>query len=107
MTDSLSIGSDGVIESQYAAYDRDGRLVRSWRTNGSQQIVDQYAYDALGRVVSHTDPLGHVTDRTYDLVGHLLTETIDDTSASGTQIRSTTTRTYDTMGNILSLTDAK
>ncbi|HET9172008.1 MAG TPA: DUF6531 domain-containing protein [Actinospica sp.] len=56
-----------------------------------------YAYDAYGRVIQVTDPLGHATKRTYDANGNLLSATDGD--------QNTTTYGYDASNRRTSVTN--
>jgi YD repeat-containing protein len=59
----------------------------------------QYAYDALNRLISVTDPRSLATSYTYDAFGNLLTLSSPDTGI--------TTNTYDDAGNLKTKLDAK
>ena len=59
--------------------------------------VTQYAYDALNRKISETDPCGNVTKYKYDAGSRL----IETTDPAGNKV----SYTYDAHGNLLSATD--
>jgi len=64
--------------------------------------IYRYRYDAWGRVVSETDPLGVVTQYTYDSNGNL-TRLIEDFTEDGTTGRNVVTEfTYDADDRMLS-----
>jgi len=56
-----------------------------------------YAYDAAGRIVTETDPLGHTTTFTYDAAGNV-------TATAG--VKGTVQYAYDNARNLISQTDA-
>ena len=56
-----------VQETQTTTYDNVGNILT--QTDGSGATT--YTYDALNRMETRTDPLGHVTAYGYDLVGNL------------------------------------
>jgi YD repeat-containing protein len=93
-------GSGGKSVSEYMAYDRDGRPVKTWRELDGRELATRYEYDALGNVTRRTDPDGGETRYEYDLGGRLLSET-----RSGSGLSSMTSYTYDLSGNLLSVTD--
>jgi len=79
-----------------------------------------FAYDAVGNLITTTDPLGNATQRTYDVVSRLLS--LSDPRGLVTQFRyddlnhvtdiadarqGLTRFTYDPNGNLLTVTDAK
>jgi RHS repeat-associated protein len=69
--------------------------------NSSLSRTTATAYDAVGNVVSVTDPRGTITSFAYDALNRLTT-TI---AAFGTTIAATTVGAYDAVGNVLSFTD--
>ncbi len=87
---------------------------------GLSLTTTSYTYDANGRLLTTTDPLGRITRRAYDTLGNLtlLTapggrSTANTYDAQGRILTTTdaaglTTRTtYDPAGNLLTLTDAR
>ncbi len=56
-------------------FDDRGDLLREDLVGDGKTITTTHTYDALGRELSTTDPLGHTTARTYDEGGHVLTQT--------------------------------
>jgi YD repeat-containing protein len=65
-----------------STYDGLGRTIASIRNyqsgaaaNSDTNVTTSQAYDALGRTVSSTDPLGVVTSQTYDALGRTVTAT--------------------------------
>ena len=79
-------------------YDNKKNVLSESKIIGGQTITTSHTYNALGKVLTTTDPLGHVTSNTYDAKGNLLTMT----DALG----NTTTNTYDAKGNLKTTTDA-
>jgi RHS repeat-associated protein len=73
-------------------YDGHGRLL----TTSQGTRTWSQSYDALGNLMSTTDPLGHVTSYANDHIGRPLTTVLPD----GRQIG----QTYDADSNVLSLT---
>lgn len=63
--------------------------------------VSQYTYNALGLVVSETDPLGRLTEHEYDSLGRRTRTTI----AVGTPVAATTRWEYDAAGNATAIID--
>ncbi len=114
------IQSDGVTRDIVATYvyDAHGRITQQITASGAQtdyayypngdlwtvtgpanndlgtRPVTTYSYDALGRVTSVTDPLGHVTTTTFDTVGRVLTVTLPKPTP-GSLLDFTTTYSYD------------
>lgn len=80
-----------------------------------RNIATQYAYDALGRQIRVTDPLGRVTLNAYNDLGRLTSVTQNYLQgqpqnykdASGDQYNLITTYTYDVSGNQIAVTDTK
>ena len=56
-------------------FDDRGDLVRQDLVGDGQTITTTATYDALGRLLTSTDPLGHTRRTTYDEGGHILTST--------------------------------
>ena len=77
-----------------ADYDADGRQVETSTPLG---LVTRYEYDEMGRLTKTIHPDGSTTSSTYDANGNKLT----DTDARG----NITTYTYDANGNLLTTTD--
>lgn len=77
-------------------YDAAGRTLTTTDPLGN---VTAKAYDGSGRLVSETDPLGNITSFEYDAVGRLLATT-DPTGA-------VSRRTYDTSGRLASETSPR
>ncbi len=83
-------------------YDANGNLGRQVEPRGNVQGANPddydtlYTYDAAGRVLIETDPLGNVTTHTYDAVGNELT--VRDAN------NKTTTYTYDGKNHLSNVT---
>jgi RHS repeat-associated protein len=83
-------------------YDANGNLVNVTEPRGNvaganaADYTTNYTYDAAGRQLTSTDPLGHVTTYVYDSVGNR--------SAVTDANNHTTTYTYDAVGRALSVT---
>lgn len=87
--------SDDWIPVVGFSYDGCGDLAeRTIYTNETSGAVTRYAYDALGRVVSETDPYGGIVTRLYDGFGNVVSE-----AGAITSVR----RAYDDEGRVLSL----
>ncbi|MHB8845004.1 MAG: RHS repeat-associated core domain-containing protein [Nitrospirota bacterium] len=78
-------------------YDDKKNVLSETKIVSGQTITTSHTYNSLGKVLTTTDPLNHVTTNTYDAKGNLLTTT----DALG----NITTNTYDTRGNFLTTTD--
>jgi RHS repeat-associated protein len=76
------------------------RLERRTFPNGrlADSLVERFAYDAIGNLLSTTDSRGQTITRTVDPWGNVLTET--------DALARTTTRTYDHGNRVLTETDA-
>jgi RHS repeat-associated protein len=79
-------------------YDAKKNVLSESKIISGQTITTSHTYNALGKVLTTTDPLGHVTSNTYDAKGNLLTTT----DALG----NVTTNAYDAKGNLKTVTDA-
>nr|MBA3311784.1 cadherin-like domain-containing protein [Planctomycetaceae bacterium] len=62
-------------------------------------------YDAVGRVLTETDPLGNVTAYEYDALGRLIKTTLPDPDGTGSLTSPVTTYSYSIVGNLLSVTN--
>jgi RHS repeat-associated protein len=99
-------------------FDVRGDLIQQDQTFAGKTVTTKASYDALGRQLSVTDPLGHTSSQTYDAAGDVLTKT----DANGNATRFTynafgepltmtdptgavTTNTYDANGNLIATTD--
>ena len=84
------------------AYDEDGNVASTVEPRGNvpgaspADYRTTFAYDAAGRLLTTTDPLGHTTTRAYDPVGNLASER----DANG----HTTTFAHDGSGRIVTVT---
>ncbi len=87
-------GKDGSGDGYVYEYDAPGRLLRETDPVGNH--VD-YEYDSVGNLVKATDGAGNITQLFYDLAGKMV-KTIDATGNA-------TTTTYDNNGNPLEVTD--
>jgi len=67
--------------------------------------VTTFAYDAVGQLLSTTDPLGRTTGYTYDSMGRQLTVTLPDPDGAGPLAAPVTTYTYGADGRLASATD--
>lgn len=89
----------GVVPDDYATtftYDAAGRMLTETDPLGH---VTTHAHDAVGNELTVTDPNGKVTTNTYDSRNRLSTVTAPDTGV--------TTFTYDAVGNKLTETDPR
>ena len=91
-----------------AAFDQLGRKVQEERpstltsTSTTVTSIDSWSYDDAGNVIETVDPVGAITNFTYDFGNRALTWLQPTIGAS----RPTTTWTYDLNGNVLTQTDA-
>ncbi len=92
-TRTLADGSTEILVTAFA-YDALDRVIQTTFVDASTTST---AYDALGKVRSHTDALGRVTTMTYGLMGRLTGTTFPDTT--------TQSQTYDAEGRVLTQTD--
>ena len=85
-------------------YDQAGRKTSEVDARGNETGANpnsyrtQYVYDAMNRLVSTTDPLGHATVNSYDAAGNLLTTT--------NAIGASTTYEYDAANRLTLQTNA-
>ncbi len=99
--------------SRYAthtAYDVAGRPVasisyRDTSGSGASTLTRRWTYDADGNPSAVTDPNGHTTSSTYDLLDRQTAQTRPRTDASGTTAATafTTRMVYDRVGNRISV----
>ncbi len=76
------------------------RMTRAYMKDKSgEEYSVSYTYDALGRVSTVTDEMGHTTKVSYDELGNVT----DMTDAKGVV---TAASTYDSMGRVTQTTDA-
>jgi RHS repeat-associated protein len=101
----MTSSTDGRGKTTTYTYDTSGNLASVTDPLGNKTT---YAYDAAGRRTSMVEPRGNVaganpadftTSYTYDAVGHVLTKT--------DPLGHTTTSTYDAAGNLTSVTDPR
>lgn len=91
-----------VAPTMSRAYDQNGNLASIVEPRGNVQGANpddhrtRYSYDAAGRLLTTTDPLGHATANAYDPVGSLV-------SARDANSH-TTTYAYDAAGRIVTVT---
>jgi RHS repeat-associated protein len=86
------------------AYDGLRRVTREIDGFGSSvQATTTLTYDAVGDLLTRTDPDGNISSYGYDAAGRLTTEV----EGYGTSIASTATMIYDSAGNLLSETDGQ
>ncbi len=109
----------GLAQGNHAAYiqyDSVGNVAASTDQLGRRTT---YVYDALGRAVSTSDPMGNVTTTRYDRSGNVVatTDALGNTTSYGYDalnrkvsvtdpLKHTTTTTYDAAGNVIATTDA-
>jgi len=96
------VGPTG-LETDYA-YDAKGNLLQRTVKNGAQTATYQLAYDAAGRLVQSTDPLGGVVTRDHDVNGRLTALHVHRT-VDGAPAIETTTYAYDAAGRLVTITD--
>ena len=82
------------------SYDADGNQATLTRFINHQEAVESFDYDPIGRLITHTDPLGYVTTKTYKE---------DHVNAIGQQVlqlivtdplQTSKVRTYDAFGRV-------
>lgn len=74
-------------------FDDRGNLIKQGQVFGGRTLTTSYSYDALGRQLSKTDPLGDTASSTYDDNGDLVTST----DATGVTLK----YSYDTYGQLV------
>ena len=90
LTDQKQIdpATQNVLAETTSTYDADSNLLSSTQImSAAPNRTTSYTYDALGRQLSVTDPLGNVTSYTYDVLGNML--------STGDSLENTTFYTYD------------
>ncbi len=99
-TKSIASPDSSYSLSTTLSYDTDGRLVQETNAEGKTK---KYTYNALNQLTKSEDENGHITEMTYDFLGHLLSEKKTLTSPLNTDV--ITTSAYNTAGNLTSVTD--
>jgi RHS repeat-associated protein len=74
-------------------FDDLGDLVKQAQVFAGRTLTTTFTYDAVGRELSRTDPLGHTSSGTYDASGNLTSTTDADGN--------TTTLQYDAFGQLI------
>ncbi|MCG8450021.1 MAG: DUF6531 domain-containing protein, partial [Pirellulales bacterium] len=90
-------------------YDKLNRqtAVRRW-SNGPSPLTTSFEYDAVGNLLSTTDPLQRTTTNTYDRQNRLLTTTDPDPDGfGGPQGGAVTRYQYDVVGNLIAQTNGE
>ena len=72
---------------------------------GSELIVTRFEYDAVGRQIKVTDPLGRVTESQYDALGRVIKTIQQGTPGSGTADNIVTETVYDALGRRIAAID--
>ncbi|MBI3677515.1 MAG: RHS repeat protein, partial [Proteobacteria bacterium] len=67
--------------------------------------VYSFSYNAIGKMLTATDPTGLVTSNSYDGLGNLLSTVLDP--GTSPHIAGTTSYTYDASGDVLTTTDPR
>jgi YD repeat-containing protein len=105
-TRKIQVGSEWISTSYNR--DRAGRVTREVdgdsltpMEDGEFNIRNTYAYDAFGRLITHTDGLGNTTEFAYDRLGRQVSQ---QRTVSG-RLESSS-YSYDAIGRALTLTDA-
>ncbi|WOO40240.1 tandem-95 repeat protein [Rubellicoccus peritrichatus] len=93
-------------------YDLEGNVVTTTTVDPNNPsgpgLTTTYSYDANRNETRMVDPLGNVTERSYDLAtNNLLSETQYISDGAGGQTAVTTTYTYDAFSNPLTIKDAE
>ena len=101
LTDSLghtSIYTSAIIGGEWQLSDSQGSGCSTCNVRGNTHTT----FDAVGNVLSATDPDGNVATNTYDSTNNLRTQTkpVDSTH------NATTSYTYNNFGEVLTVTDA-
>ncbi|MDP0499536.1 MAG: Ig-like domain-containing protein [Verrucomicrobiota bacterium JB022] len=90
-------------------YDFEGNVVATTTVDPENLegpgLTTRMDYDVRGNVTREEDPLGNVTERTYDARNNVLSETQYFTNAEGEVAVATTTYTYDANSNPLTIED--
>jgi RHS repeat-associated protein len=79
-------------------YDSAGNLITMTEDTAGLAALTQYSNDAQGNVVSVTDPNGHVSNATYDVVRRKLFEISPDPDGTGPLPSTAVLHTYDALG---------
>ncbi len=103
--------TDALGHKTYYTYTPTGQTESVTAAYGtSNAATTTYGYDDFGRVVSTTDPGGHVTRNTYDNAGNLISTIQNYDSSRGLNednlYNIKTTYEYDTRGDLKKVTDA-
>jgi RHS repeat-associated protein len=120
---ATATGPDGSVLAM--VHDSLGRVVASTDARGMASgavradYTSTFSYDALGRILAATNPLGAVTRTQYDMSGRptTVTDALGATTTNGYDVAGQlvaittaqgqgTTMTYDGAGRILTMTDA-
>ncbi len=97
------VKTDGTGAQSIEYYDIAGRLLKTYISDGTSEIVTaQYEYDLIGNCIKVTDNAGRESEAEYDALGRT-TKTIVDPTGENIE----TTFTYDLLGNQLSVTDGE
>jgi RHS repeat-associated protein len=83
-------------------YNPDGTVLD--QRDGKGNAILTYAYDALARVTSTTDPLGNVTSLAYDGAGNRLSRQDTSGNCGATPKTGCTTYTYDVANELIGIT---
>ncbi|MBQ7876277.1 MAG: RHS repeat protein, partial [Clostridia bacterium] len=100
-----SAAKDGITPPTVKQYlDRQGRLVKQIRTDGADEYISTYIYDALGNVLEYKDESAYAeydVDYSKKYEYNYLNKVIKEYNAEGNYTQST----YDVLGNLLTVTD--
>ncbi len=100
-----STPKDGITPPTVKQYlDRQGRLVKQIRTDGADEYISTYIYDALGNVLEYKDESAYAdydVDYSQKYEYNYLNKVVKSYNADGNY----TQNTYDVLGNCLTATD--
>ncbi len=79
----------------------------SYYYDGRESSVTSYAYDAAGRMMSWTDPLGRTTRLGYDQLDRQVTKAGVDPDGPGPLVEPVESTAYDLLGRVVARQDAR
>ena len=107
VTDTTIAYGTGDATTTHRVYDAAGRVTSETGAYGVSGVAAtvSYTYDAVGNLLTRTDPRGHATTYTYDNAGRVLTSSIPVNANSDDNL--VTIYEYDGLGDLKKVTDAR